>query len=216
MDLKSLQFNWVDLVVVALLVAGLATGRRRGMSQELWELLKWLTVVTVAGLFYEPLGAYLAEGSALSLLACYWAAYGLLALTVLLVFSVFRRAVNEKLVSSDLFGRGEYYLGMVAGGLRHACAVLVLLALVHGRLYTPEELRQAVQFQQEEFGAVVLPTFGELRQHIVEYSCVGRFATRYLSAVLIRPTSPSERLTNPQENVVQARQRYLNEVLEAR
>lgn len=216
MDLKSLQFNWVDLTVVAVLVAGLAAGRRRGMSQELLDLLKWVTVVTVAGLLYEPLGAYLAEWAALGLLVCYWAAYGLLALTVLLVFSVLRRAVGEKLVSSDLFGRGEFYLGMLAGATRHACVVIAVLALINGRLYTPEELRQAAAYQQQEFGSVLLPTLGELRQQIVVHSYTGRLVTRHLSAVLIRPTSPKERLAALEEHVVRARQRQLNEVLEGR
>lgn len=216
MDLKSLQFNWVDLMVVALLVAGVAAGRRRGMSQELLDLLKWVAVVVVGGLFYEPLGAYLAEWAGLSLLAGYWTGYGLLALSVLLVFSVLRRAVGEKLVSSDLFGRGEFYLGMLAGCARQACVVVVLLALVNARLYTPEELRQAAAYQQREFGSVLLPTLGELRQHIVAHSYTGRLATRHLSAVLIRPTSPKERVGPMEDHVVRARHRQLDEVLEGR
>lgn len=216
MDVTSLQFNWVDLTFVAVLVAGLAAGRRRGMSQELLDLLKWLAVVAVAGFCYEPLGAYLAEWAALSLLTCYWVAYGLLALTVLLVFSVLRRAVGQKLVSSDLFGRGEFYLGMLAGALRYACVVVAVLALIHGRLYTPEELRRAIAYQQQEFGSVVVPTFGELRQQILVHSRLGRLAAQHLGAVLIRPTSPQERLGPLEDHVVRARQRQLQEVLEGR
>ena len=70
--MSSLTINWVDFVVVLLLGVGLWRGRKRGMSQELLDVIKWTLVVLVPGLLSWPLGTLLGQFiPSLSALFCY-------------------------------------------------------------------------------------------------------------------------------------------------
>ena len=57
----SFTVGWVDLLVVILLTVGVLRGRKRGMSEELLDVIKWTLIVLVAGLLYEPGGRWLSE-----------------------------------------------------------------------------------------------------------------------------------------------------------
>src|ERR1041384_4357225 len=113
MDFEHLKVSWVDLITLALLVVGIFRGRKRGMSEEILDTLKWLLVVVVAGYAYQPLGEMLSASSIFGLMYCYMAVYVGILLFFKLFFSFIRRRLGEKLVSSDVFGRGEYYMGML-------------------------------------------------------------------------------------------------------
>ena len=80
------------------------------------------------------------------------AAYLALALVVFIVFAILKRKFAEKLVKSDFFKGGEYYLGMLAGMVRYACVLLFVLALLNARVYTPAEIAQQAAFDQKNFG----------------------------------------------------------------
>jgi len=41
----SLPFNWIDLAIVALIGVGVARGRKRGMSEELLAVIKWVVIL---------------------------------------------------------------------------------------------------------------------------------------------------------------------------
>jgi uncharacterized membrane protein required for colicin V production len=144
MNLEPPYISWFDLLAVVLLLVGITRGRRRGMSEELLDVLQWLTVVVVAGFLHEPLGHFLAAMSVFSLLWCYVGVYVLLALVIKLTFSVIRRSVGNKLVEGDAFGMGEYYLGMAAGGFRYLCILLVAMAFLNARYFTPQEVKAAL------------------------------------------------------------------------
>ena len=60
MFLKGFIVSWVDLLTLALVIAGVCRGRKRGMSEELLDLIKWLLTVVIAGRLYQPLGRVLA------------------------------------------------------------------------------------------------------------------------------------------------------------
>jgi len=213
MDLKNFAVSWVDLVVVVLLLVGITRGRKRGLSQELLDVLKWLTVVVVAGHFHEPIGSFLSASTVFSLLFCYLVTYTLLALGVILFYRLLRRSVGEKLVGSDAFGSGEYYMGMVGGFFRYLAVLIVILALVNARYYSPEEIRRNVRAQEDSLGTIFFPPLGTVQAAIMKDSLTGRLATEYLSYVLIRPTSPEEKGLGGGDNLVKARQREVDRVL---
>src|SRR5437773_6234738 len=110
MSLDQLPFNWFDLLVVIVLMIGLQRGRKRGMSEELLTMLRWVSLVLVCTLFYQPVGQYLCDVSLFSLMSSYVMAYCGLALLVAIAFTVLKRAIGGKLIGSDAFGKGEYYL----------------------------------------------------------------------------------------------------------
>lgn len=216
MDLEHLKYNWVDLVVVALLILGIVRGRKRGMSEEILDTFKWLLIVVAAGYCYEPLGAIISQSTLFGALTCYIAVYVTIVIIFKVLFASLKKRLGDKLVGSDVFGRGEYYMGMLAGLLRYACIVVVGLALLNARHYTAEELQAKAVYQETNFGTSGLfPTFSSLQSEVFNGSLSGTLATEYLSTFLIRRTGPGDKPIGT-HSIVRARERDVNEVLEKR
>lgn len=195
--MSSFYINWFDLVVVALISTGLIRGRKRGMSEELLELFRWLLIVVLAAMLYQPLGSLFARHAGVGLLFAYVTTYIAVFVVIFLLFSYLKQVTGEKLVGSDVFGSLEYYLGTLAGGVRFFCMVIVVLALMNS-VYISEVKRQAeIRRQQENFGSVSFPTFGSLQNSMVYESVTGQFVRKYLKDQLIEPTgsaaAPSQR-----------------------
>ncbi len=217
MNADMLNLSWVDFAVVLLLGVGLWRGRRRGMSEELLDIIKWALIVVVAGFLYEPGGRFLAQTtSVFSLLSCYVAVYMGLALIIVLLFSLIRRGIGSKLVGSDAFGSAEYYLGMVAGVFRYACIILVGMAFLNARYYSPEELRVRTQYQQDNFGSSFFVTLPDLQQEVFRRSLLGRLTQQYLNVVLIRPTVGDGKELGGDNAIGRRRERSVYDVLEKR
>lgn len=215
MNLQNLPINWFDLVVIAALVAGAIIGRKKGLSEELLPLLQWLAVVVIGGLYYRPVGRFVAEFASITLLTAYAGSYlGVIAFHVFL-FKCLKRLVGERLVSSDLFGRFEYVLGMGAGALKFACLLLVCLALLNSRYVSPEDIAADSKLQKENFGTISFPTFGRIQNAIFRESISGPVIGRYLGDQLIASTPPGERLVY-RESIGRKREKAVDEVLQNR
>lgn len=214
MSLDAVPISWFDLLAVILLLVGVVRGRKRGMSEELLDVLKWLLIVVAAGFFYEPLGNFLAANSAFSLLSCYVAMYVAIAAIIMAICGFIRRQIGDKLVTSDVFGTGEYYLGMMAGSLRYVCIVLVAIAILNARYFTREEVNAKVQYRMDNYGSDYFPTLNTVQQEVFARSWTGRLATDYLSTILIRPTSPQDKPLGKGGSIVKARERLIEQVLE--
>ncbi len=208
--------NWVDVLIVVLLLLGIVRGRRRGISEELLDVIKWGVIVVACAFFYEPAGVFLAQNSVFSLLSCYVAMYAMIALLILLVFSFIRRSVGQKLVSSDAFGPTEYYLGMVAGMARYACVILVVMAILNARYFSPGEIGTQTKYQEDNFGTKLFPTLSGVQHETFAGSCLGRLTHEFLSPLLIRPTAPEDKKLGEGGSVVRARERAVKETLEKR
>src|SRR5512140_3334731 len=119
-----MPINLFDCFLVTFLIAGLLRGRKHGISEEFMRVLKWLTLVSVCALAYQPLGALVnstglfEDGSAFAL------AYLLVALLIYLLFAFLQQRIGKKFTGTDAFGRGEYYLGMGSGLVRYSCILL--------------------------------------------------------------------------------------------
>ena len=100
--------NWFDLVVVAVLVVGVLRGRKRGMSQELVDVIQWIVIIGGGAYLYLPIGQWFAETTSSSQLFSYVAVYIGLAILIKLLFLVIRRGVGGKLVGSDVFKGAEW------------------------------------------------------------------------------------------------------------
>src|SRR5207245_1490208 len=113
--------NWFDVVAFIVVLLGIRAGRKQGMSNELMVSLQWVAIIFGCAYFFRPVGNWIADEAPVSHLACYITAYIALAIVVKLSFSVLKRGLGGKLVGSDLFGGGEFYLGMLMGAVRFAC-----------------------------------------------------------------------------------------------
>ncbi len=189
---SSLPFNWFDLVFVCVLIAGVFRGRKNGMSGELLPLLQWVLIVFGCAALYEPVGNALASAAQFGRLFSYVAAYVTIAIAIKVVFSGIRYVLKGKLLGSDFFGKGEYYLGMIAGMVRAGCMVFVLLALLNARLFTEAEIRQDREFQKDVYGSQFFPKLYTVQQHVFERSASGVFIKQHLSSLLIKPTPPEK------------------------
>ena len=153
MSFDQLPINLFDVLLLAVLVAGILRGRKHGMSEELLNLLKWLTIVLLCGSFYAQGGALIGDFTSMfSKLTCYLAAYIGGVVLILLLFIWIKRGFGGKLLGSDLFGRAEYYLGMGAGLVRFGCVLIVGLAILNARYFSPKEVRAMEKFQDDVYG----------------------------------------------------------------
>jgi len=191
MNWGDLPFNWFDVVLVAVLVAGTFRGRKNGMSEELLPLLQWLIIIFAAAQLYEPLGQTIASVTLFSLLFGCVTAYIATAIIVKLLFSGFKYFLKGKLIGSDVFGKGEYYLGMLAGMVRFGCVLIAVLAVLNARLFTQAEIKRDIEFQKDVYGSEFFPKLYTVQQQVFEKSATGSLIKQNLGALLIKPT-PSE------------------------
>ncbi|MBI3853468.1 MAG: CvpA family protein [Verrucomicrobia bacterium] len=185
--------NWFDLVVVAVLVVGVLRGRKRGMSQELVDLIQWLAIICGGAFLYQPLGQTFAQFTSSGMLFSYVFVYLLIAVVIKLFFMMIKHSIGGKLVGSDVFGGAEYYLGMPAGMVRFACVLMMALALLNARSFTAEEIAADDKFQNDVYGSKFFPGLNALQNEVFENSLSGSFVKKQLEFLLITPTAPSNR-----------------------
>jgi uncharacterized membrane protein required for colicin V production len=212
--LTEASFGWFDFVVLGLMVVGLIRGRKRGMSEELLHVFQWLLIVVGCSRLYKPLGLLLSSFAQFSHLTSYLLAYLLIAIGIKFFFSYLKRAVGEKLVGSDIFGRLEYYLGMSAGMLRYACMTLVFMALLNAKYISEAELKRVAKVQQDNFGNISFPTLGSLQQDVFKKSFVGSLTKAHLADQLIYSGPADKESPTPREGIGQRRTKEIEDVID--
>lgn len=216
--MKDFSLSWVDFAVVLLLFVGLWRGRKRGMSEELLDIIKWALIVVLAGIGYQPVAQLLLSfTSVFGLLSMYVATYMALALIITIIFSIIRKQVGAKLIGSDAFGSAEYYLGMLAGLFRYACIMIVGMSFLHAPLYTAEQVKAKTKYQEDNFGTTFFLTVPELQRQVFKTSLAGKFVDEYLQIVLITPTAGGGGGSLAgDDNVARARERSVNNLIDRR
>lgn len=184
----KLPINFFDVLVLAVLVAGLIHGRKRGMTGEMVSSLKWLLIVVVCAVVYQPVGKGLVEMRALSIFAAYMLAYLTAAFVLLVVFALFEKRWRTKLEGRDTFGRAEYYWGMAAGVIRASCMLVVLLALLNAPEFEPADVKAMKKYQNDNFGSEFFPTWHSVQADVFERSLFGPWIRQDLAFLLITPT----------------------------
>jgi len=215
MNLENFSVSWIDFAVVIVIMLGVLRGRKRGMSEELLDVVKWLCIVAVASLTYEPAGNFLSEKLPFGSLSCYLAVYIAVILGFKLAFTLIKRQMGEKLVGSDVFGRSEYYLGMLAGGVRFTCVLFVVLAMLHARQYSTEEIRADDAYQERYYGSIRFPTMYSFQRQVFGVAWTGKLTRQYTPFLLIRQTAPEEKGLAA-SGIARARERAFNDVLDKR
>jgi colicin V production protein len=188
----ALPFNLFDCLLGVVLVAGLVRGRKHGFSEEVFRVIKWLVVVFGCAVAYRPLGALAVGAGAFRPLSAYLTMYLGTALLVLLLFSVLERRLGPKLAGTDAFGRGEYYLSMGSAIIRYGCVLMMSLALLNAREFTPAELTENQQYQEQAYGSTVFPGLHNLQMAVFEHSFIGARIKQNLSFLLIQPTTAGQ------------------------
>jgi uncharacterized membrane protein required for colicin V production len=185
-----MPFNWFDVVILLFLGLGIQRGRKHGMSQEIILVLKWISIILVGGLCYGVVGDVISDNSVFSRLSGYLMAYIVIALGITVAFWAITKMANGKLVGSDVFGSGEYYLGMVAGLLRYACILIFALSLLNARLYSQKEIKEDLSFQNDVYGSDFFPKLYTVQDDVFKKSLVGPHIHDELGFLLIKGTPP--------------------------
>ena len=187
---NKFPLNWFDALLLIILIVGVLRGRKRGMSQELVDLFQWIGIICGGAFFYKPLGDTFALSTSSGRLFSYIFVYILIAVSIKLFFLLIKRSAGGKLVGSDVFGGAEYYLGMIAGLVRFACVLLMVLALLNARYFSSEEIAEDARFQNDVYGSKLFPGLHTVQQQVFENSLSGSFIKKQLEFLLITPTSP--------------------------
>ena len=200
MSLDRLPINFFDALVIVVLAAGIARGRKHGMSEELLSLIQWLAILFGCAAIYEPGGQMIGQFTSMfGRLSCYLLAYVGVGLLVALLFAGIKRALGGKLLGSDLFGRLEYYLGMGSGVVRFSCMLLAALALLNARYFSPTEVRAMEKFQDDVYGSNFFPTLHSLQATVFDRSLTGPWIKENLGFLLIKPIEPENRQIHQKE-----------------
>jgi uncharacterized membrane protein required for colicin V production len=180
--------NWFDMVVVIIILFGLNKGRKRGMSEEIMVTVQWVVIIFAGAFLYKPLGDMLAASSPMSHVFCYITIYITAAIVTKIFFGLIKKAAGGKLIGSDVFGSGEYYLGMFAGAIRYACMLVAALAVMNAPYYSPQDLNTARAYQNDNYGSNFFPEFSSVQQEVFKDSFVGSFIKKKAAVMLIAST----------------------------
>jgi hypothetical protein len=208
--LKSLNISVFDGFFVAFLIVGILRGRKRGISEELLDVLQWIAIVVCAAFAYPAIGGLLINFAAFPPLLGNVFGYVLATLIVVFLFQMLKRGVGEKLVQGDVFGRFEFYLGMLAGFVRFLCIALFILAIFHAKYSTPAERERMAKLQRDNFGSVSFPTYDEMQYSVFYKSASGNLIRTNVPLLLIKPvpTGPDR----PSNTIGRRRENAVNEV----
>jgi uncharacterized membrane protein required for colicin V production len=197
----SLPFNWFDVAILLVLGLGVQRGRKHGMSEEVMLVIKWLAIVVLGGLGYSVVGDMISDNTVFTKFAAYLMAYCGIALFIAVTFLVIKKMAHGKLVGSDVFGSGEYYLGMAAGMVRYSCILIVALAFLNAPLYTKSQIAADLAFQNDVYGSDFFPKLYTVQQDVFEKSFIGPHIQKELGFLLIKST-PREQKEMRKERVV--------------
>jgi uncharacterized membrane protein required for colicin V production len=194
--LDNLPVNWFDAAVAGMLIMGLFSGRKQGMSKEVLPLLKWVSLVLVSGFFYPMAAQLLVNTASLSKLPSCIFGYLLLAFAIVFVFSIFKRLMVYRMVENNLFGGGEYYLGMLSGMIRLACMLLAALALLNAPYYSASDIKSHDAYVKRWFGGGMyngdyFPSLHTVQEQVFTKSFTGPYIKDYLGSLLIETAPPA-------------------------
>jgi len=193
-SLDKLPINAFDVVVILVLVGGIMRGRKHGMSEELFELLQWIAILFGCAAAYEWGGTIFGQFTSLfGRLTRYVMVYVATAVLIAAAFALVKRGLGGKLVGSDVFGRTEYYLGMASGVMRFCCILLVGLALLNARYFSPAEIRAMQKYTDDVYGSDYFPGLHSLQETVFEKSITGPYIRQYFGFLLIKPTEPDNK-----------------------
>jgi uncharacterized membrane protein required for colicin V production len=203
LSFDRLPINVFDVVVLLVLTAGILRGRKHGMSEELIQLLQWMAVLFGCAAAYEWGGQVFGEFTNLfGRLTRYVMVYVVTAGLIVGLFALIKRGLGGKLIGSDVFGRTEYYLGMASGVMRFFCILLVGLALLNARYFSPAEVRAMQKYTDDVYGSDFFPTLHSVQEAVFEKSASGSWIRQHLGFLLIKPTEPENKQFRQKEFMV--------------
>jgi Colicin V production protein len=197
LSMDKVPFNWFDVAALAVLGFGLFRGRKNGMSKELLPLSLWIALALVCGLGYGMVAQLFANSVGLGVMWSDLLGYLTLALLILILYSTVKKVLAPRLTGSNLFGSGEYYLGMLSGIIRYVCILIFALALINAPYYSTADIQRIKAYNNRWYGGGesgysgnFIPDMPTVQDNIFKDSFIGPYIKNYLDFLLIE-TGPS-------------------------
>lgn len=212
----GLTVGWVDFVTLLVICIGIVRGRKRGLSEELLDTVMWLLIIVAGAFLYRIMGNFLIQKPIFSLLTYYIISYIAIALAVKITFVLIKKKFGQKMVESDMFGRMEFYGGMVAGSVRFLCMYLFALSLLHAPHYSEEYLANRAKEVDYNYGSDFFPHPCKIQASVFQNSFTGKNAQKYLSILLIEPTDGSARSVRDDTSLAKRNERKIDAIMGGR
>jgi membrane protein required for colicin V production len=159
------QTNWVDVIVIILLIRGGYIGFAQGFSVELFKTLGAVTATVSALLYYEHLAAWLTSYAFLPLQISRFISFSALVVLLLLVFKVVR-VVVVKILHLELLGKLERWAGFVLALARSVIFASLLLFVF--TLLPIDYIKESVA-EKSFFGPYLEPVAPKVVEFIVMF-----------------------------------------------
>ncbi len=185
--------NWFDLLVIITILLGARQGRKNGMSVELTPMLQWICIVALGAFLYRPLGDWLADSCPMEHVFCYITVYIIIAIAVKGMFSLFKKWGGGKMAGSDVFGRAEFYLGMLGGSVRFLCILLAALAVLNAPYYSAQDIASNKAYQVDMYGSTFFPGLSTVQVGIFRDSFLGSALKDNAEFMLIASTKSEKK-----------------------
>jgi uncharacterized membrane protein required for colicin V production len=197
MDNMQLPLNWFDIVALIFLLLGLKFGRTKGMSEQWLFCIQWVLIVSVGCFAYRPISDYILKIYPMNRTLCHVGVYLFIASIFKLFFGKIKESLPPRFAGpSDLFGKYEYYLGMMAGVFRHACMLIAFMAMLNAPYYSAQESARAKAMQNDVYGSNFFPTIDSIQHGVIKESFFGKAISENAGNLLIamnRPASPAHK-----------------------
>ena len=205
--------NPFDVFVLVILIVGLIRGKIRGMSEELLDVFKWLLVVVAAAYGYKPAGDWVANFVNIPFLIAHIVCYLLIVMVITSIFATVKRKMGEKVFESDLFGKGEYPLGALAGMVRYGCMLMMFLAVLNAFVLDYAKIAVSEKDQDKDLGMTLIPSKEALHRGIFVNSLTGQFVRKNLEEQLIIPRAFMPNPGVAKETPAQQREKAVNDAI---
>ena len=206
---QNLSFSWFDFALLCILAFGFWRGRKHGMSREALPTFMWLVAIIGGGFGCQPLGemlqktGYVAQvfGSGynqatMAKVICYLG----IGLVAFIIHSCLKKVFKEKIAGSNVFGGGEYYLGITSGMIRYTCITIFFLALLNAPFYSSAEIVADKAFKNRWFGGGVkdfkgdfFPSVYDIQDDVFKKSFTGKSIKGLLEPILIPSSAPAKK-----------------------
>ena len=212
-NLNNMPVNWVDLLAAAVLVIGFIRGRKRGLSQELLDTTQWVLIIVTGAIYYRPLAALMAQKPMFSQLTYFILSYLLIALGWKIVFTFIKQRIGQKLIEGDVFGRFEFYGGMLAGTVRFACVFFFVISLLHAPYYSPEYWTKRAKEVDYNYGSDFFPAPCKIQKWVYKESFTGRSTEHYASQFIIVQVAGEDKKVRDENSLARRNERKIDALM---
>jgi uncharacterized membrane protein len=186
-DVSQLRLGWIDFLAVISLLLGLHLGNRTGASKQILSFVMWLLVLAFSAFGYLFLGPLFAKWFNLEAWGGDLVAYVTIACVTGLILAVINRKYADRVEASTAFGKMEYVLGPIAAMVRNLAVLLLVMGAIHGLQVSSVVEQRERKEQMNNYGMMLYPTKGMIREAVFEDSTTGRLAQRFLGFLMVDP-----------------------------